>query len=273
MIDKNRHIDIMGIVNLTDDSYFAGSRCADVDSALERIRRMVEEGATIIDIGACSTRPGSSPVGADEEWNRLKPVLEAVKDAFPGLRISIDTYWSSVVRNAYNLIGEFIVNDISAGEEDSEMLSIVGSLGLPYVAMHRHGVHENMHELTDCNDILSDVLGFFKEFAIKADKYNLKSWILDPGFGFSKTIAQNYDLLGGLTQLRKLADTVGNVSGILVGVSRKSMIYRLLDLSPEECLPATQALHLYALERGADILRVHDVAEAVNTVTLYRALR
>lgn len=273
MIDKNRHIDIMGIVNLTDDSYFAGSRCADADSALARIRRMVEEGATIIDIGACSTRPGSLPVGAEEEWSRLKPVLEVVRRSFPDVRISIDTYWSSVVRNAYNLIGEFMVNDISAGEEDPEMLPLVGSLGLPYVAMHRHGIHENMHELTDCNDILSDVLGFFKEFAVKADRYNLKSWIIDPGFGFSKTIVQNYEVLGGLADLHKLAEDMEKVSGILVGVSRKSMIYRLLGLSPEECLPATQALHLYALERGADILRVHDVAEAVDTVTLYRALR
>lgn len=272
MIDKNRHIDIMGIVNLTDDSYFAGSRCADADSALARIRRMVEEGATIIDIGACSTRPGSLPVGAEEEWSRLKPVLEVVRRSFPDVRISIDTYWSSVVRNAYNLIGEFIVNDISAGEEDPDLIPSVGQLGLDYVAMHKHGTHLNMHQITDCNDIILETAEFFRQMAKKLKDCNVRNWFLDPGFGFSKTISQNYELMRGLDDLKALSCELGANRGVLVGVSRKSMIYKKLDISPEEALPATQVLHMFALQHGADVLRVHDVKAASDTVCLYREL-
>ena len=264
-----RNIKIMGIVNLTDDSYFAESRCCSVEVALQRISQMVDEGVDIVDIGACSTRPGSHPVGEVEEWNRLAPVLTAVRDKFPGLVISIDTYWSSVVRNAYDLIGDFIVNDISAGEDDPQMLATVAGLGLTYVAMHKRGTPLEMQSLTDYNDVVKDVIDYFGEFALKAAAVGLRNWILDPGFGFSKTLEQNWEMLRRLSEFKKLQGVDGSAPPLLVGISRKSMIYNLLGISPEESLSATQVAHFIALEGGADILRVHDVAAAVQTVRLY----
>ena len=256
----------MGVVNLTDDSYFAASRCADVDHAVSRVGRLIDEGASIIDIGACSTRPGSQPVGAVEEWRRLGPVLEAVRWTFPQARISIDTYWSEVVSRAYDLIGDFIVNDISAGEDDPQMLPLVGSLGLTYVAMHKRGTPEVMQTLTDYSDVVGDVLTYFNQFTQKALQFGIKDWVLDPGFGFAKTIEQNYQLLSRLDEFKALGRPV------LVGVSRKSMVYKYFNISPEESLSATQVLHLRALQLGANILRVHDVAETARTISLYRLL-
>jgi len=176
----------MGIVNVTDDSYFAESRCSDTDAVLRRVSRMVEEGVDIVDIGACSSRPGSVPVGADEEWRRLAPVLPVLKDAFPDLRISVDTYWSSVVEKVHDTIGDFIVNDISAGDDDPQMLPLVGRLGLGYVAMHKDPVHA--------------VIPYFRDFALRAGKAGVTDWILDPGFGFAKTVEQNYELLSRLPE-------------------------------------------------------------------------
>lgn len=265
-MNKDRHIDIMGIVNLTDDSYLAASRCADVDQVVSRVGQLLDEGATIIDIGACSTRPGSKPVGPQEEWRRLQPVLEAVRKTFPDARISIDTYWSEIVSRAYDLIGDFIVNDISAGEDDPQMLPLVGSLGLTYVAMHKRGTPQVMQTLTDYADVVGDVLTYFKRFAESVLQFEINNWILDPGFGFAKTIEQNYEILSRLDEFKALGRPV------LVGVSRKSMIYKLFNIKPEESLPATQVLHLRALQLGADILRVHDVAETVQTISLYRLL-
>lgn len=267
-MNTNRQIDIMGIVNLTDDSYFSQSRCSSVDDALSLIARHVSEGASIIDIGACSTRPGAVTAGADEEWRRLSPVLPAVREAYPDIIISIDTVWSSVVRKAHDLIGSFIVNDISAGEDDPDMLPIVGELGLPYVAMHKRGTPMTMQEMTDYDDIVSDVRSYFDEFASKAKSNGISDWVLDPGFGFAKTLEQNYQLLRSLDQLK----TVDGGRKVLVGVSRKSMIYKYLGVTPEASLAPTQVVHLKALQAGADILRVHDVAEAVRTVSLYRII-
>ena len=265
-MDKNRHIDIMGIVNLTDDSYYAQSRCSGADAAIRRIALLLDEGATIVDIGACSTRPGSHPVGKDEEWRRLKDVLVPLKDAFPDVRLSVDTYWSEVVSRTYDLIGDFIVNDISAGEDDPDMLSVVGNLSLKYIAMHKRGDSLNMQSLTDYDDVVGDILTYYKQFAQKALQNGIKDWVVDPGFGFAKTIDQNYEIMSRLSEFKALGRPV------LVGVSRKSMIYKYLGISPEESLPATQVLHMKALQQGADILRVHDVAEAVRTVALYRML-
>ena len=265
-MDKNRHIDIMGIVNLTDDSYYAQSRCSGVDAALDRVGRLLDEGATIIDIGACSTRPGSLPLGPYEEWRRLKDILLPLRKSFPDARFSIDTYWSEVVSRTYDLIGDFIVNDISAGEDDPDMLSVVGNLSLKYVAMHKRGDSVTMQSLTDYDDVVGEVLSYFKQFAGKALRNGIDDWVLDPGFGFAKTLPQNYEMMSRLSEFKSLGRPV------LVGVSRKSMIYKLLGISPEESLAATQVLHMKALQQGADILRVHDVAEAVQTVSLYRML-
>ena len=265
-MNKNRTIEVMGIVNLTDDSYFAQSRCGGADAAVEKVSKMLIEGATIIDIGACSTRPGALPVGAEEEWRRLEPVLKALREAFPSLRISIDTYWSDVVGKAYDLIGDFIVNDISAGEDDPQMLPLVGSLGLTYIAMHKRGNPRTMQSLTEYTDVVGDVVEYFRGFADKAARLGIKSWVLDPGFGFAKTVEQNYEMLSRLGEFKSLGVPV------LVGVSRKSMVYRHFNITPEESLPATQVLHFKALQQGADIFRVHDVAEMVRTAELYRII-
>ena len=253
---------IMAIVNLTEDSYFPESRCSGVEAALLRISRMIDEGADIIDIGACSTRPGSVPVGADEEWRRLAPVLAAVRERFPDIRISIDTYWASVVEKAYGLIGDFMVNDISAGEDDPAMLPTVARLGLEYVAMHKRGDSMTMQSMTDYGDVTSEVIAYFEDFAVRAADAGIERWILDPGFGFAKTVEQNYRLLRDLPMIAE------RFPRILVGVSRKSMIYKPLGLGPEDVLAATQAVHMAALLGGAEIIRVHDVKEARQTIKL-----
>lgn len=267
-MDTTRQIDIMGIVNLTDDSYFAKSRCASPDQALVLAAHHIAEGASILDVGAVSTRPGADPVDGDEEWRRLAPALEALRREFPTVRISLDTTRASVVEKAYDLIGDFIVNDISAGEDDLMMLQTAGRLGLAYIAMHKRGDPKTMQQLTDYEDVVSDVRLYFEQFASKAKENGIRDWILDPGFGFAKTIEQNYALLRSLGGFRD----IDGGRRLLVGVSRKSMIYKALGISPEEALPATQAVHLRALENGADILRVHDVAEAVRTLSLYRLM-
>ena len=263
----NRKIEIMGIVNLTDDSYFAESRCPGAEDALRRVEMMLEQGADIIDFGACSTRPGSVPVGMEEECRRLLPVLGEVRRVFPDIRISVDTYWAEVVRRVYDVAGDFLVNDISAGEDDPEMLPTVGRLGLEYVAMHKRGTPETMQSMTDYDDITASVTRYFDEFAEKAEFHCVKKWILDPGFGFAKTVDQNYELLSNLQRLHR---TYGEtIPKILVGVSRKSMIYKFFNITPEESLAPLQVLHLIALQNGTDMLRVHDVKEAVRTVQLY----
>lgn len=257
----------MAIVNLTDDSYFAESRCLDVEAALGRISVLLDEGADIIDVGACSTRPGSMPVGEEEEWRRLEPVLKSVRERWPDLQLSIDTYWSSVVRKAYALVGDFIVNDISAGTIDPQMLPTVGELGLTYVAMHIKGTPETMQAMADYQDVTAELVSYFSEFAMKSEIFGVKSWVLDPGFGFAKTIAQNYELIRNLAEFNRFGRPV------LVGVSRKSMIYKRFNITPEESLPATQVLHMQALINGASILRVHDVAEARRTLDIYRMVQ
>ena len=276
-MERTRKIEVMGIVNITDDSYFAESRCLDgqsVDKAVERTGRLLEEGADIIDIGACSTRPGALQIGPDEEWRRLEPVLRALSGEFPSARISIDTYWSSVVERAYGLIGSFTVNDISAGEDDPKMLPLVGKLGLPYIAMHKKGTPGTMQSLCSyppshregLSDVSCAVSDYFDAFALRAKEYGITSWVMDPGFGFAKDLEQNWTLMREMDKILKPGHKT------LVGVSRKSMIYRMFGITPEESLPATQALHMAALDKGADILRVHDVAEAVRTVRIWSKL-
>ncbi len=267
-MNANRQIDIMGIINLTDDSYYSGSRCPSVAAALDLAALHVRGGAGILDIGACSSRPGSLPVGPDEEWRRLKPVLEAVRKEYPYITISVDTYWSEVVTRVHDLIGDFIVNDISAGEDDPLMLGTVGRLGLAYVAMHKRGTPATMQSMTDYEDVTGEMIRYFNDFALRAEEHGVRDWMIDPGFGFAKTLEQNYELLRNLD---RLPEAFGN-RRVLVGMSRKSMIYKALDITPEESLPATQVLHLVALQKGADILRVHDCAEASRTVLLYEKL-
>ncbi len=267
-------VKIMGIVNVTDDSFYAASRCVrdgspDVEEAVRRVGTMLEEGADIVDVGACSTRPGSESVSAEEEWRRLEPVLRAVWTAYSTAVLSVDTFRASVVERVYRLAEgkKFIVNDISAGEDDAEMLPLVGRLGLTYIAMHKRGKPSEMQGMCDYEDVVEDVLKYFKEFGAKAERFGVEDWILDPGFGFAKTLEQNYQLFRELRRFTALGRPV------LVGVSRKSMIYKLHGITPEESLAQTQVLHYEALQAGASILRVHDVAEAVRTVATYSAMR
>lgn len=284
MINADRNIDIMGIINLTDDSYYAPSRSLDstgrpdISRILCRVEDMVSEGAGIIDFGACSSRPGSVQIGWKEEWKRLEPVMEAFLEKGAEVRFSIDTWHSEVISRVYDLSVQacgvdgakkrLIVNDISAGEDDPQMLPLVGETGLRYIAMHKRGAPADMQERCIYGDVVADVREYFEAFAEKAAFHGVKDWILDPGFGFAKTMEQNHVLLGRLDELAGCGQT-----SVLVGVSRKSMIYKYLGITPEEALPATQVVHMKALQKGADVLRVHDVREAVRTVSLYRVLR
>ena len=259
-------IHIMGIVNLTEDSFYAASRTA-LRDVCTRVASLLEQGADVIDLGACSTRPGAWQPGPEEEWARLEPALKALKQDFPSLQISVDTYRASVAERCFDAVGPYLVNDISAGTLDQDMLPLVGRLGLPYVAMHMRGTPQTMAGLTDYpTDITSAVLSFFEEFGHQAAQYGIRDWILDPGFGFAKTLDQNYELLRDMHRLQALGRP------ILAGVSRKSMIYKLLGITPEEALPGTQVVHLAALQQGATWLRVHDVAAAVQTARIFNKL-
>jgi dihydropteroate synthase len=277
---RNREIKIMGIVNITDDSFYCGSRflseggIVDLRAIKSQVAAMVEDGADIIDLGACSSRPYSEPVDAKVEWERLHPVLKMMVREFPETTVSVDTFRAEVAERAADVLCSgslarvpMIVNDISAGEDDEAMLPLVGSLGLPYIAMHKRGSQTVMQDNCDYPDgVAAEVLRYFEDFSLKAKEYGIENWILDPGFGFAKTLDQNYELLREMDKLQSLSRE------ILVGVSRKSMIYRLLGLAPEESLAPTQVVHLAALQKGASILRVHDVAEAAQTVKIYKKL-
>lgn len=245
------HIHIMGIVNLTPDSFYAGSR-VQADAALSRIRTLFEEGADVVDLGACSTRPGAPQPSLHEEWSRLEPTLKEMGGYTP---ISIDTYRSEIVRRAYDIIGPFMVNDVSGGELDPMMLRTVGELGLPYVAM--------------CPSCASteEVIDWFREFSVKAQDNGIEEWILDPGFGFRKTVDQNYEVLEGLDRIVSAFP-----QPVMAAVSRKSMIYKKLGIGPEEAMPATQVVQFVALQKGATWLRVHDVVPAVQTARLYSTM-
>ena len=275
----------MGILNLNEDSFFAASRTK-ANEVAARAARLFEEGADVIDLGACSTRPGSTQPDVEEEWKRLQPALRALPctktpqsvhgtlnndtpctktpQSVHGPRISIDTFRAEIVRRTYDTIGPFLVNDISAGEMDPQMLGTVGRLGLPYVAMHMRGTPETMQSLTDYDDVVAEVIRYFKAFEKKAADAGIREWILDPGFGFAKTVEQNYELLSRLNEVKEAFP-----QEILVGLSRKSMIYKPLGITPEEAMPATQVLNYVALERGAIWLRVHDVVPAVQTARLF----
>ncbi len=268
MVDKqDRKISIMGIVNLTDDSFYAGSRVLssggvfDPDHFLEVISGMVSEGADILDLGACSTRPGSDSVSEDAEWARLEPALRLLAAESPGARISIDTFRPGIVSRSYDIIGPFVVNDVSGGSE--AMWNTVGELGLEYVAMHTRGTPKNMQSLTDYEDIVCEVKSFFQKITMAADRFGVENWILDPGFGFAKTVEQNWILLRELSEFKEFGRP------ILAGLSRKSFLYKPLGITPSEALPATCAANLLALQGGASILRVHDIAPARQTVSVF----
>ena len=267
MKKADRDIKIMGIVNLTPDSYFAQSRAASVDAFLSRVEMLLDEGADIIDVGAVSTRPGAASVSVSEEWGRLKDALDALSKAAPQITLSVDTTSAEIVSRCCEALGRGItVNDISAGEDDPTMLELIGRQGLQYIAMHKRGNPRSMQSLCSYADVTEDVLQYFRDFAAKAEAAGVRDWILDPGFGFAKSVEQNYELLRSLDRFGEFDRP------LLIGISRKSFIYKPLGVVPEDVLDQTQALHLEALRLGADILRVHDVAAARRTVQVYRML-
>lgn len=259
---------VMGILNLTPDSFFAGSRllAGEVDAqdrALERAAQQLEEGAAIIDLGAYSTRPGAAEISAAEEADRLLPVLEAVHKSFPEALLSVDTFRASVAEQAV-AAGAHLINDVSGGNLDPDMFATVARLQVPYILMHMRGTPATMQSLTQYDDLLSEVTGELLRKAKQLERLGVKDILLDPGFGFAKTIDQNYALL------RQLDTLVAYGYPVLVGLSRKSMIYKRLNTTPAEALNGTTVLNTLALSKGARILRVHDVKEAVETIKLYQ---
>ena len=259
---------VMGIVNVTPDSFFAGSRIAGETALRTRFDQLVSEGAAIADLGAYSSRPGADEVSVTEEMERLRPALRILRDEYPDLPVSVDTFRSEVARMAVEEYGAAIINDISGGALDPEMYPTVAALQVPYILMHMKGDPQTMQSLTDYSDVTLDVIDYFAERIGKLLELGLHDIILDPGFGFSKTTEQNYELLMHLDDLTRTF-----TQPVLVGVSRKSMIYRPLGCTPAEALGGTTFLHALALERGAQILRVHDVRATAEAITLYEQAR
>ena len=254
---------VMAIINVTPDSFYANSRIESVEGLCHRIESVIAEGATIVDIGGYSSRSGAKEVSVEEEWQRVSMGLEAVRRVNAGVVVSVDTFRAEVVRRAVAEYGDIIVNDISAGELDDEMLEVVAKNKLPYIAMHMRGTPKTMQSMTDYEDgVVVGVVDYFRRRIDELHKAGISSIVLDPGFGFAKDAVQNFELLKGLGKLRELGYP------ILVGVSRKSMIYRTLDITPEESLPGSLALAWEALQGGEAILRVHDVAETVQVMRL-----
>jgi dihydropteroate synthase len=251
----------MGILNITNDSFYAGSRLNSTEMILEKAAQMIQDGADILDIGAQSTRPGSERISAKEEIEKAVPVIQLIKAKFPEMVLSIDTYQAEVARECV-AAGASIVNDISGGEMDKYMIKTVAGLKVPYICMHMKGVPETMHLDTNYDDVLKDLLDYFIRKTDECIKAGIKDMIIDPGFGFGKNIAQNFFLLKNLHVFKMLEKP------ILCGLSRKSTIYKTLGISSEEALNGTTVLNTLAIRNGADILRVHDVKEAVEVVRL-----
>ena len=265
----NRELDlsqpqVMAIINVTDDSFFEGSRTVDEQSIAARVKEAIASGATILDVGGYSSRQGAKELSVDEEGERVRKGLRSIKDVAADAFVSVDTFRSEVVRRAVEEFGDVIVNDISAGELDDEMIDVVAKYNLPYIAMHMRGTPQTMQSLTEYpNGVVEEVCRYFEKKVEELHSRGVSKIILDPGFGFAKTLEQNYELLGGLNRLCAMGYPV------LAGVSRKSMIYKLLGVTPAESLNGTTALNWEALRQGAAILRVHDTREAVEVVKIF----
>lgn len=253
---------VMGIINVTPDSFYEGSRFVGKEEILKQAEKMIEDGADILDIGGQSTRPGSEQILADEELKRVIGNIEAIHKNFPDVIISIDTYYSKVAHEAVNA-GASMVNDISAGNMDSGMLMAVAGLKVPYVAMHMKGTPQNMQKDPTYENVARDVLDFFITQKDECKKAGIHDVIFDPGFGFGKTIAHNFELLKNLPVFKMLD------APILIGLSRKSTVYKTLGITTEEALNGTTVLNTIAIMNGANILRVHDVKEAKEAVKLW----
>lgn len=257
---------VMGILNCTPDSFYAGSRVMPVAELVDRAGSMYEAGATILDLGGQSTRPGSVRIDAAEEMERVLPAIAAIHQAFPEGILSIDTFYAGVARAAVRA-GASIINDISAGSIDPLMLSTVTELGAPYVLMHMRGTPQDMVENTQYSNLVPDIIDFFLAKTAALQAMGIRDIIIDPGFGFAKTREQNFKLLQSFEAFSLLN------APLLLGISRKSFIWKTLDTDAAHALNGTTALHMAGLLSGASILRVHDVPEAIETVRLFLALQ
>ena len=254
---------VMAILNTTPDSFYSESRCSQEDAVRQRVAQIVAEGADIIDIGGYSSRPNADDVPADEEYRRVALGLRIARELAPELPVSVDTFRASVAERCVGEWGAEIINDIAAGGLDPEMITTVGRIKAAYIMMHMRGNPHTMNSLCNYDDLMADMLQYFSEKIDEAESAGINDIILDPGFGFSKSLDQNYELLRRMDVLNELGLPV------LVGVSRKSMIYRLLDSTPAEALNGTTAIDMLALAQGASILRVHDVRAAVESVKIF----
>jgi dihydropteroate synthase len=256
---------VMGIINVTPDSFYSGSRVFAIEDVLNQAEKMIADGATFLDIGGQSTRPGSADIGTEEELNRVIPAIKTVHEHFPEIIISIDTYRSEVAKEAV-AAGASIINDISGGSLDENMLATVGKLNVPYVCMHMKGTPQNMQQHAQYENVTREVLDYFIKKIEDCRLAGVNDLIIDPGFGFAKTIKHNFQLLKSLEVFKILERP------LLVGVSRKSTIYKTLGITAEDALNGTTVLNTAALLKGAHILRVHDVKEAVEAVKLVSSI-
>lgn len=256
---------VMGILNVTPDSFFDGGKYNQERAILTHIERMLLDGATFIDVGAYSSKPNAEFVSEGEELNRILPIVSSILKEFPDAVLSIDTFRSNVAKQCIE-IGAALINDISAGKLDDNMLQTVSDLNVPYIMMHMRGTPQTMQQQTNYNHLTKDILFYFSERITAARQLGIIDLIIDPGFGFAKTIEQNYELLNQL-ELFKILELP-----LLVGVSRKSMIYKSLETSAKEALNGTTVLNTIALQKGTSILRVHDVKEAVECIKLVQSL-
>jgi dihydropteroate synthase len=256
---------VMGILNITPDSFYDGGQFKDSKSILVQTEKLISEGATFVDVGAYSSRPGANFVSENEELHKIIPVVELILKHFPKTLISIDSFRANVIRECVNA-GAVISNDISAGHLDDQMMKTIGELGIPYIMMHMRGTPQTMQNLTHYDHLITEIFSYFSEQVQLAKQHKIMDVVIDPGFGFAKTLSQNYELLGKLEFFQNLN------CPILCGVSRKSMIYKTLNCLPKEALNGTTALNMVALMNGTNILRVHDVKEALECVKLFNQL-
>ncbi|GMN07418.1 dihydropteroate synthase [Croceitalea sp. MTPC5] len=256
---------IMGILNITPDSFYDGGKFKNSRTILQQVEKMLLEGATFIDIGAYSSRPGAEHVSEDEELHRILPIINLIIQEFPETLISVDTFRSKVAQKCLQL-GAAMINDISAGNLDEHMFDTIASNQVPYIMMHMKGTPQNMKELTNYGNMMKDLRYFFSQKVALARELKINDIIIDPGFGFAKSTQQNFQLLAHFNLLKNFGVP------LLAGISRKSMIYKTVHSNPSKALNGTTALHMIALQNGANLLRVHDVKEAVECVLLHKEL-
>jgi len=258
---------VMGIINVTPDSFYEGSRYSDVDDLMRAVEKMVSEGADIIDIGAFSSRPGAALVSESEEKNRLTRALEVIRKHFPKIILSVDTCRASIAEWVVLQYGVDIINDISGGRADEKMYATIARLQVPYIIMHMRGTPADMQQYANYRNVTQEVIYELSECLYHARYAGINDIIIDPGFGFAKTLEQNYELLANLETFRVMG------LPLLIGISRKSMVYKLLNIPPEQALNGTTAAHMVALMKGAAILRVHDVWAAKEAIKIFEAIR